>query len=137
MAKENTKPSTPNKEAELMARMGITADQVQAKETKSKVVEINTNADKLKLALKEGVKTINSNNGKLVSFNAIKRDGFLKDANGKPKLDENDKKIPKYVKVRVQGYFTIDKTSDGFFQATKGVQYTENYTIAEFTELEE
>ncbi len=135
MAKETQK--TPlSKEAELMAKMGITEDQVQAKTTKSKVVALNTNADKLKDALRNGVKEINSSNGKLVQFNAIKRDGFLKDANGKIKLDENEKKIPKYVKVRVQGYFTMDKTSDGFYQATRGVQYTENYTIADYQELD-
>lgn len=133
MSKEK---QTQSKEAELMAKMGITADQIQVKATKAKVVTLDTNSDKLKDALRNGVKDINSSHGKLVSFVAIKRDGFLKDANGKPTLDENDKKIPKYTKVRVQGHFTIDKTQDGFFQAVRGVQYTENYTIAEFDNLD-
>lgn len=131
-----SKNTSQNKEADLMAKMGITPDQIQVKETKTKSVVLNTNADKLKDGLRNGVKDINAKHGKLVSFVAIKRDGFLKDANGKAILDDNGQRQPRYTKVRVQGHFTMDKTEDGFFQATRGVQYTENYTIAEFQELD-
>ena len=134
--KQNT-PSKKTSEAELMAKLGISEKQVQVNPTTKKSVSLDTNADKLKDNLRTSVKSINAKEGKLVSFVAIKRDGKMKDANGTILKDENGKDLPRYTKQRIQGHFTIDKTEDGFFVATRGVQYTESHTIADFQELDD
>jgi len=99
-------------------------------------VSINSNADKLKATLRENTAKANSTLGKKISFVSIKRDGTLKDAQGKQLMDENNKPKPRYVKVMVSGYFVIDEMEDGFLKVTKGVHYTDSHTITEYQELD-
>ena len=139
MAKDNQTPTTtpPSPQPmDLMAKMGIKESQVEHNEKVTKQTEINTKADKLKADLKESTKGVNVKNGKLISFTTIKRDGILKDANGQPILDENNKKTPRYVKTRMQGVFVVDETKDGFFNVTRGIHYTEQHLCSEFQELD-
>ena len=125
---------TPNEK--LMAKLGIKLDQVQPKAvTKSTVSVISNNSDQLKANLKESTRKVNADLGKMITFNTIKREGSLKDENGKLAKDENGKTIPRYVKATMSGMFVIDKTEDGFFQVTKGIHYTESHLVTEFTEI--
>tara|TARA_Y100001951_G_C11262373_1_gene253344 strand:- start:332 stop:751 length:420 start_codon:yes stop_codon:yes gene_type:complete len=139
MAKDTTPTpqDEPKTKVDLMAKMGIQANQVQINEKVSKTTEINTNADKLKVGLKDSTQGVNKSNGENISFRTIKRDGHLKDAEGKPILDENNKKTPRYVETRVQGYFVVDETEDGFYKVTRGVHYTESHLCSEFVKLDD
>ena len=98
--------------------------------------EFDYNGEKIKVDLKESTHKVKTNLGKNVSFKTIKRDGYLKDNDGKFILDENDKKTPRYIETRVQGHFVIDELEDGFYKVTRGVHYTEHYLCSEFIELD-
>ena len=120
----------------LMAKLGISTDQVQPKtSSKTSVSVISNNADQLKANLKESTRAVNTDLGKMITFNTIKREGSLKDADGNIVKDQNGKNVPRYVKVKMSGLFVIDKTDDGFFQVTKGIHYTESHLITEFNEI--
>ena len=136
MSNKQTETSNKPSQADLMAKLGISESQVETKLVTKKEVSINSNADKLKATLRENTAKANSTLGKKISFVSIKRDGTLKDANGKQLMDENNKPKPRYVKVMVSGYFVIDEMEDGFLKVTKGVHYTDSHTITEFTELD-
>jgi len=136
MSKENKTTSNKPSQADLMAKLGISESQVESKVVTKKEVSINTNADKLKATLRENTAKANSTLGKKISFVSIKRDGTLKDAQGKQLMDENNKPKPRYVKVMVSGYFVIDEMEDGFLKVTKGVHYTDSHTITEYQELD-
>ena len=137
MAKDKTmSTNAPKSPSDLMAKIGIAPSQVQKNDKVAKTTEINTKADKLKVDLKESTHKVNTNLGKNVSFKTIKRDGYLKDNDGKFILDENDKKTPRYIETRVQGHFVIDELEDGFYKVTRGVHYTEHYLCSEFIELD-
>jgi hypothetical protein len=141
MGKQDNQTPTPsempqgNSHADLMAKLGIDASQIEVATPTKKDVTISNNADQLKVDLKESTKAVNTKLGKLISFTTLKRDGVLKDANGNNIKDENDKNVPRYVKTRMQGTFVIDETKDGYFQVTKGVHYTESHLVNEFTEI--
>lgn len=120
---------------QLMKALGINPSQVQENEKVEKTQEINTNADQLKADLKESTLKTNKKNGKNISFTTLKRDGVMKDANGKKQKDENGKDIPRYVKTRMSGIFVVDKTKDGFHRVTRGVHYTESHLVADFVDL--
>ena len=122
-------------EADLLKSLGIDEGQVQVKEKVAKETEINDNADQLKADLKTSTRKVNEKNGKNVSFIGLKREGSLKDANGKVIKDEDGKPKPRYVKTRQSGHWTIDKTKDGFFRMTRAVHYTESFLVADFTEM--
>ena len=136
MSKENKQPTTKPSQADLMAKLGINESQIETKVVAKKEVAINSNADKLKASLRDNTAEINKTQGKKISFVSIKRQGTLKDANGKELLDENNKPMPRYVKTMVSGYFVIDKLDDGFLRVTKGVHYTDGHTITEYQELD-
>ena len=131
----DTSKTQPNpSSADLMAKLGIDESQVEVKETTTKEVEINSNADQLKQDMKISTKDVNAKNGKDVSFVALKRDGKLKDKNGKVVKDENGQDKPRYVKTRLNGYWTIDKTKDGFYRMTRAIHYTESFLVADYQE---
>jgi hypothetical protein len=136
MSKENKTTTNKPSQADLMAKLGISESQVESKVVTKKEVSINSNADKLKATLRENTAKANSTLGKKISFVSIKRDGTLKDAQGKQLMDENNKPKPRYVKVMVSGYFVIDEMEDGFLKVTKGVHYTDSHTITEYQELD-
>jgi len=121
---------------DLLKALGINESQIEVKEKTEKTQEINTNADQLKVNLKQSTKDVNAKLGKNISFTALKREGTMKDANGKTLKDENGKDVPRYVKTRMSGTFVIDKTKDGFHRVTRGVQYTESHLVADFVELD-
>ena len=120
---------------ELMKALGVDVSQVEVNDKVVSTREINTNADALKDATKQAVDGVNKDKGTNISFVAIKRDGTLKDANGKPVLDDNGKKKPRYVKQSMKGLWTIDKTKEGFISVSRTHYYTETHLIADYTEL--
>ena len=138
---EAKKLSGHNKMADLLKSMGIDASQVDTtsnNSTRVRTREILTNADGLKEASREATNEVNKDKGSSISFVCVVRDGSLKDANGKVKLDEKGKSIPRYKPATKKGYFVIDKVEEGgntFFNVTRAVQYTETYKIADYSEL--
>ena len=133
MSNKQTETSNKPSQADLMAKLGISESQV---ETKIVTKNSSTGGSAPSATLRENTAKANSTLGKKISFVSIKRDGTLKDANGKQLMDENNKPKPRYVKVMVSGYFVIDEMEDGFLKVTKGVHYTDSHTITEFTELD-
>ena len=105
----------------LMASLGIKANQIdKTKATTTKVKAINTNADKLKLEAKQSIAKVNEENGENISFQCFQRDGKTQDGE------------PKYKIKNMSGFWTIDKTKDGLFIASRVLYYTESYTIADY-----
>ena len=124
----------------LLKAMGIDSSQVDTSKgtRKTKTRTILTNADALKDKSVNAIKEVNNEVGKHIKFTCVVRKGSLKDANGKVKLDENGKSIPRYKPATKKGYFVIDEVKEGgntFFNVTRAVQYTETYKIADFSEL--
>jgi hypothetical protein len=120
---------------ELMKALGVDVSQVEENTKTATTREINTKSDALKEATKQAVDKANRDNGTNMSFVCIKRDGTLKDANGKAVLDDNGKKKPRFVKQSMKGYWTMDKTSEGFISVSRTHYYTETHLIADFTAL--
>lgn len=125
----------PKSQDELMRALGVDISQVEENTKTATTREINTKADALKDATKQAVDKANRDNGVNMSFVCIKRDGTLKDANGKAVLDDNGKKKPRFVKQSMKGYWTTDKTSEGFISVSRTHYYTETHLIADFTAL--
>ena len=110
-----------NLKDKLMASLGIKANQIdKTKATTTKVKAINTNADKLKLEAKQSIAKVNEENGENISFQCFQRDGKTQDGE------------PKYKIKNMSGFWTIDKTKDGLFIASRVLYYTESYTIADY-----
>ena len=126
--------NTPT-EAGLYAVLGISSDQVEAKEGTTTTKEILTKADALKVDSKQAIKDMNSKHGKNISFVCLSREGSLKDASGEFVLDENGKKKPRFVMKPMKGNWVIDERDDGYLEVTRCVYYSEHYTISKFTEL--
>ena len=125
----------PKTQDELMSALGVDISQVEENTRTATTKEINTKADALKDATKRAVDKVNKDKGTNMSFVCIKRDGTLKDADGKPVLDENGKKKPRFVKQSMKGYWTQDETAEGFISVSRTHYYTETHLIADYTEL--
>ena len=125
----------PKTQDELMSALGVDVSQVEENTKTATTKEMNTKADALKEATKLAVNKVNKDNGTNMSFVCIKRDGTLKDSEGKAVLDDNGKKKARFVKQSMKGYWTIDKTSEGFISVSRTHYYTETHLIADFTEL--
>ena len=120
---------------ELMKQLGVDVSQVEENEKISTIKEINTNSDALKEATKQAISKVNTDMGTNMSFVCIKRDGTLKDKDGKPVLDDNGKKKPRFVKQTMKGHWVQDETKEGFISVSRTHYYTETHLIADFTEL--
>lgn len=131
---EATQPQAKTQN-ELMTALGVDISQVEENTKVSITREISTNADALKEATKQAVNDVNTSNGVNMSFVCIKRDGTLKDANGKAVLDENGKKKARFVKQTMKGHWTIDDTKEGFISVSRTHYYTETHLIADYTAL--
>lgn len=143
---DNTPPNatTPDqgKDNELFAHLGIEASQVDTNVSITKVKELLTNADELKANTKDAIAKMNSKTGKNIVFTCIKRQGYLKDEDGKPlmKKDKNGKmqKVERYIQLKQSGFWTIDKTPDGkYFVVSRVFYYTDSFTIGDYTEIKD
>ena len=124
-SKVNTVNPKPNANEALMAKLGIKASQVDQTKvnTTPKAKVINSNADKLKFNAKEKIAKVNQETGTNVTFQCFERNGKTKD--GEPKFTIKNK----------SGFWTIDKTKDGLFVASRVHYYTETFTIADYKEI--
>tara|TARA_R100000458_G_C8277761_1_gene253406 strand:+ start:2314 stop:2772 length:459 start_codon:yes stop_codon:yes gene_type:complete len=123
---------------DLFAHLGIDASQVDTtKQTNTKVKELLTNADNLKANMKTATDETNRKTGKNIVFTGIQRKGYLKDNDGKFVMKDG-KKVERYVQVKQNGFWTLDKTPDGkYWVASKVHYYTESFTIADYTEIKD
>ena len=125
MSKLVNTDNKPSANSKLMAKLGIKENQIDTTKvsTSSKAKAINTNADKLKHEARQSIAKVNEDNGKNVTFQCFQRDGKTKDGE------------PKFKIKNMQGNWTIDKTKDGLFVASRVHYYTEQFTIADFKEV--
>ena len=128
-------PTNEQSTAKLYEALGIDSSQVQVNEKATGIKEINTKADALKDASKTAIASVNSTHGKNISFVCLKRDGSLKDKNGNVVKDKDGKNTPRFVQSTMKGFWTIDKTKDGFHSVSRSHYYTETYLISDFTEM--
>ena len=118
------KPQLQDANAKLMAKLGIKTSQIDTTKvsTKSRSIELNTNQDKLKHEARQTITKVNEAHGSKITFQCFQRDGKTKEGE------------PKFKIKNMSGFWTLDKTKDGLFTASRVHYYTETFTIADYKE---
>jgi|TARA_R100000789_G_scaffold44460_1_gene45564 hypothetical protein len=138
---DNTNPTnTPTPEAipfgELAKKLGISTTQISKKSTT--VRKSKGNQPKLDVAredIKSSVATCNSKHGKLIKSDTYVKDGKMKDANGKVKLDDKGEVMWNYKHLKLDGFFIIDERADGLFDVSHIMWYSETFQVGDYTEV--
>ena len=152
MAK-NTNPDVSNIETielpkfDIMEHLGLTSDQIEVTTSTTRKTKIALdNKDALQDETRQAVKSIMTDLGTDISFVCLKRNGSLKDANGKPVMKDG-KTVPKFEKKPLSGKWVVDERKDTvkdakgnevevtFYEVSRVHYYTESFEIAEYKDL--
>ena len=132
---------------DITKHLGLTSDQVVATVTSTRKTRVALdNKDALQDETRKAIKEIMANQGTDISFSCLKRNGTLKDANGKPVMKDG-KTVPKFEEKSLNGNWVIDKRTDTmkdasgeevevtFYEVSRVHYYTESFEIAEYKDL--
>ena len=132
---------------DITKHLGLTSDQIVAKVTNTRKAKVALdNKDALQDETRQAVKDIMNNLGTDISFVGLKRNGSLKDANGKLVMKDGET-VPKFEEKPLRGNWVIDERTDTmkdasgeevkvtFYEVSRVHYYTESFEIAEYKDL--
>ncbi len=131
----------------LQSMLGVDSSQIEEATTNTVAKVLDSNEDKLRELNKVTIKEHNEEHGTKISFVALVKEGWIKDANGN-EIKKDGKKVPRYIQKPVTGYFVIDEVTKEvknpetgkmethtFYKVATGMQYLDKFTVASYTEL--
>ena len=136
-----------NTDMALQSMLGVDSSQIEEATTNTVAKVLDSNEDKLRELNKGIIKENNEEHGTKISFVALVKEGWIKDANGN-EIKKDGKKVPRYIQKPVTGYYVIDEVvkevknpesgeleKHTFYKVATGMQYLEKFTVASYTEL--
>ena len=131
---------------DITKHLGLTSDQVVVVTATKKTKVALDNKDALQDETRQAVKDIMNNLGSEISFIGLKRNGSLKDNDGKLVMHDG-KTVPKFDEKHLRGPWVIDERIDTmkddkgndveviFYEVSRVHYYTESFEIAEYKDL--